>query len=187
MLELPFIDAILAALSVQFMKKIALLLAPLLMFAACKKSDVTVQDPGIGTEIVTQAMPKGGVFENPDYGKEMWLAVGPIAGLDDYPANGVVQGHLFEDGTYSHSVQANIAIPEDGFFYEGWLVNEKTKEFVSTGQMHNNFGDVRHYLQFEEKKDLRAYAKVIITLEPDDGDPAPAKHVAEGLLKEQKR
>jgi len=169
------------------MKKTALLLLPFLLLTACKKAGVDVNDPGIGTEKVIQAMPQGGEIVHPDYGRETWLAVGPLSGTEETPANGVAQGHLFEDGTYSHSIQVNIAVAPEGYFYEGWLMNPKTQEMVSTGHLHNNFGDVRHYLDFEDKQDLQAHMNVVITLEPDDGDPAPSTRVAEGLMKVRQR
>jgi hypothetical protein len=101
-------------------------------------------------------------------------------------ANGVTQAHQFVDGYYLHTVTLNIEPAEEGYFYEGWII--KGKNVVSTGHLSNYFGDSRHSLRFtEENKDYTRHTKVIITLEPDDGDPAPAQHVAEGELRVTKR
>lgn len=75
-----------------------------------------------------------------------------------------------------------LSIPalEGDNFYEGWLVNPKTSEFISTGKL-SLIGDM-WVNTFESDVDYSAYSKYVLTLEPNDGDPAPAKHIAEGII-----
>lgn len=134
-----------------------------------------------------QTMPNGKDLVDETRGKEVWLAVGAITGLEGTPANGVVQSHYFSDGTYQHGMQININQAEPGYFYEGWLVHPVTKDFISTGRIRVLLNDVRHTLQYEIKQDYREYTNVVVTLEPDDNDPAPAVHVAEAVLKPVER
>lgn len=165
-----------------------LLVVPVLLLSACGKKGVTVgDDEGIGTEVFQFTMPAGGgPLEHPTHGKELWLAVGPMAGVEGTNANGVTQAQYFEDGLYVHSLALNIEQAPDGFFYEAWAVPASGSP-VSLGHLTTPFGDVRHRVSFEEKQDLRSAMKIMVTLEKDDGNPAPAQTVAEGTLKERTR
>lgn len=71
---------------------------------------------------------------------------------------------------------------EEGFFYEGWLVRtERGLNVLSTGAlMEMSNGDFLNL--YESETDLSDHTLYIVTLEPDDGDPAPAEHVLEGEL-----
>ena len=139
-------------------------------------------DESIGNEEFLFGMPKGDIVDE-KRGSEIWFAMGPITGVEGAPANGVAQAHYFDSGVFFHTAQINIESPEEGFFHEGWLVNPETKEVISTGHLRSLMGDTRHRLQFESDRDLRAFSKVVVTLEPDDGNPAPASHVAEGIFR----
>ena len=101
-------------------------------------------------------------------------------------ANGVAHGHFFDSGKFVHTMQLNIAPAPDGYFYEGWLTSTDG-EIISTGHLRNHLGDARHQHRFEVDADVRSHTTVIVTLEPDDGDPAPGKHVAEGVLTVRER
>lgn len=139
----------------------------------------------MNTEQIQYPMPKDGKVEYAGHGNEEWFAYGALTGVEGVNANGVAQSHYFEDGRYLHTTTLNIEPAQDGYFYEGWLV--KGLDVVSTGHLTNNFGDTRHSLRFEKDVDYTGYLNVVITLEPDDGNPAPAGHVAEGKLKVTKR
>lgn len=162
------------------MKKTLLLLSiGLITLTGCGNNRST-RNEALDTEEIQYAMPQGKMhFEG--HGDEKWFSYVALTGVNDYSANGVAQAHLFEDGYYLHTANVNIAPAEDGFFYEGWIV--KGPSVISTGHLSNYFGDVRHALRFESEIDYSGHDKVIITLEPDDGNPAPAEHVAEGTLK----
>jgi len=116
----------------------------------------------------------------PNYGEEQSFAYGAIGGVGDALANGVAQSHMYKDGHFVHTLTVNIEVAPDGYFYEGWIVNGS--DVISTGNLSNAFGDTRYALQFESDIDLTEYTKVIVTLEKDDGNPAPDIHVAEGNL-----
>ena len=159
----------------------------LLGLVACLKDDgVTVGGDVQEVVEINAGMPKGEVVDQ-IHGKEVLLAVGAIIGVNGTPANGVGYLHVFEDGSTILSGQLNIALPQDGTFYQAWLKNEATGETVEAGRPQPSFGDVRHGLRLESKDDLRAFTKVVITLEKDDGDPSPGLVVAEGEMKARMR
>lgn len=86
-------------------------------------------------------------------------------------------------GGYSY-ISANAILPplEEGYFYEGWVVRSEPLDVVSTGaleqvEFEDGILDFRNNLELEG--DFSEHVQYIITLEPDDGDPAPAAHVAE--------
>lgn len=145
--------------------------------------------PGSGdvlqTESFVTAMPEG-TLSVPGHGKEIGMAYGPINGTNGTSANGVVTAHYLEDGIAMIGAQVNILVPEDGMFYEGWLVDGVTTRKVSLGHLTNPFNDVRHSVRFEGKN-LQNMHRFEVSLEKDDGDPAQSAIVAEGILKPTKR
>jgi hypothetical protein len=83
----------------------------------------------------------------------------------------------FEGEAFSHKIEANgLATLEKGFFYEGWLVGDES--FFSTGRLGEVDGQGNLYYKTDEDKS--EFRGVVITLESEDGDPAPAEHVLEG-------
>lgn len=156
-------------------------LALTLTLVACGGIGVGSSDE-LDTEKIQYGLPPaGGDIEMEGHGAETSFSYGALSGINDTPANGVAQSHTFEDGYFLHTAQLNILPAEEGYFYEGWIVNGPS--VISTGHLTNNFGDARHNLRFESETDYGDHLKVIITLEPDDGNPAPADHIAEGTLK----
>lgn len=188
------------------MKKYYLPLICVLLFTACGGSDTEDEatqatetgaavklntdddEKSIGTKKYRMALPEGGEdkYTDIDHGKETWFAISAITGINEVNANGVTSSHYFSDGTYRHGMQLNIEHAEDGYFYEGWIV-APGEDPISTGHLRSHFGDSRHFLNFESDEDLREYLKVVVTLEPDDGDPSPAGHIAEATLKVTER
>ena len=154
------------------MKHITLSLLSTALLVACQPS----AEPGNTGDTPT---PQPSVSDEPE---RVWLATAPLSGVGDYNANGATRSDFFDDRTYKHELELNIEQAKEGYFYEGWLVNPENGNFISTGEVENIAGDVRHKMEFEVRRDLRPYMKVVVTLEPDDGDPAPAEHVAEGTL-----
>lgn len=155
-----------------------------LLLVGCGKP-VQVDQP-LGSESFRYNIPSGAV-QDLRFGKEVFFAYGAIAGTSSVPANGLGKIHVFEKGKSLFTLQVNIALPKDGTFYEGWLINPKTGERISAGHLKSLFGDVRHNLDYQADQDLRAFTKVVITLEKDDGNSAPGTEVATGSLKELKR
>ena len=163
------------------------LFAPLCLLTSCKEEKVSIQKPD-NLETHSQPMPTGGVVVDDRFGKEVWFAYGSINGEGDTSANGVLQAHYFEDGSYAQEMQLNIQRPEDGSFFEAWLINPDTGDLISAGHLHTMFGDVRHANQFTSDIDYRSYTIVHVTKELDDGDPKPSDIlVAKGTLKPVER
>ena len=73
----------------------------------------------------------------------------------------------------------DLSAPRWDDFYEGWLVQRDPFKFISTGKLERQSnGD---YLNvFESDIDYSSYDFYVLTLEPNDGDPAPADHIFEG-------
>ena len=66
----------------------------------------------------------------------------------------------------------------EGFFYEGWVVRAEPFAFISTGEVEldDNFNGVNFYTS---SADYTEYGRYVLTIEPNNGDPAPADHVLE--------
>lgn len=85
----------------------------------------------------------------------------------------------FSDGKFYHKVEASgLRNLEKGFYYEGWLM-ELDGSYISTGRMETDaFGNGKLY--YMASSDKSEYSKVIVTLEPEDGNSQPAEHLLEG-------
>ncbi len=86
-----------------------------------------------------------------------------------------------QDGFFRHVVKAYMPAPGENYFYEGWLVRQSPFDFFSTGDMvQNESGEwvLEWFGEFGET--YSDYPLVVITIEPDDGDPDPAAHILEG-------
>ncbi len=69
-------------------------------------------------------------------------------------------------------------------FYEGWVVRKGTPmSIVSTGKVEKH--GTSYMNVYRSGQDLTDHTFYVLTLEPDDGDPAPAKHILEGMLVEK--
>lgn len=90
---------------------------------------------------------------------------------------------LAEDGTHHRLIAQDLPPLTNGDFYEGWIVSspQAIGGVVSTGVLEQQ-EDGMWLLDFTSKSDLLDHRTVVLTLEPNDGDPAPAKHVLEGTL-----
>ena len=74
----------------------------------------------------------------------------------------------------------NLPEPQDGDFYEGWVVRSDPFDFISTGKaVLENDEYINRFLSEENWLDHTQY---VLTLEPDDDNPAPATHILEGEL-----
>lgn len=76
----------------------------------------------------------------------------------------------------------NLPEPNGTDFYEGWIVRKGLNfSVLSTGKAIKENGEYINV--FSSDKDLTDHDFYVLTLEPDDGDPAPAAHILEGTLK----
>jgi hypothetical protein len=89
---------------------------------------------------------------------------------------------LYKDGQFTLRASAELPIPQDNYFYEGWLVRSDPLDFISAGKMTLET-DGKYYLSFVVNNDYMDYNKVVITLEPDDDNFSPAAHIIEGEFK----
>jgi len=77
----------------------------------------------------------------------------------------------------------NLPTLTDSEFFEGWLQDPITKDFFSTGATEiDTDGTIIDKYSSSVDQQARGYTFYILTLEPDDGDPAPATHILEGAL-----
>ena len=90
---------------------------------------------------------------------------------------------LFSAGQYNLNANfENLPEPEGTDFYEGWIVRKGIKfNVISTGKAVPEGG--RYVNRFKSNENLLDHTFYVLTLEPDDGDPSPAKHILEGTMK----
>lgn len=115
--------------------------------------------------------------------KDMEYAyAGELADVSESGASGTAMANYDAAGGYMLYVTfENLPALEDGFFYEGWVVR-RGEDFsvISTGELElTPEGYVNTYASGTDLTDHTFY---VLTLEPDDGDPAPADHVVEGEM-----
>lgn len=72
----------------------------------------------------------------------------------------------------------NLPDPVGTDFYEGWVVRKGNFNVISTGKLERDNGV--YVNNFTDSRDLLDHNFYVLTLEPDDGDPAPADHIVEG-------
>ncbi|OGM04501.1 hypothetical protein A2715_01230 [Candidatus Woesebacteria bacterium RIFCSPHIGHO2_01_FULL_39_32] len=87
----------------------------------------------------------------------------------------------FENSTFTHAIISDLVDPEDGTFYQAWLVRgeegSENYSVISTGRPQLTKGGWT--LSFESKVDYSDHSKVIITLEKK-ADNTPEKVIIEG-------
>ncbi len=99
--------------------------------------------------------------------------------------NGAASGNAeasFENGVYSlRATFENLPDPENNEFYEGWIVRKGINfDVLSTGVAQKVDGVYINEFSLEE--DISDHTFYVLTIEPDDGNPAPADHILEGDL-----
>lgn len=89
---------------------------------------------------------------------------------------------IFSGGQMTHTVHATVGDPQEGKFYEGWLVQKPPLKFYSTGKMAEREEGV-YELTYIRPDDAEArYNEVVITEETlaDGLDNKPEAHIFEG-------
>lgn len=74
----------------------------------------------------------------------------------------------------------NLPDPVGTDFYEGWIVRKSPFDVISTGIVEKTDGV--YVNNYASEQDLTDHDFYVLTLEPDDGDPAPADHIVEGVM-----
>ena len=69
-------------------------------------------------------------------------------------------------------------VDEKDYFYEGWLICDG--KVISTGALRFFDGLYENY--FASTDIATPCEKYVLTIEPNDGDPAPADHVMDGVM-----
>ncbi|MCX6816663.1 MAG: anti-sigma factor [Candidatus Beckwithbacteria bacterium] len=80
----------------------------------------------------------------------------------------------FDKKFYFKIEASRLPALEKGFYYEGWLVGESG--FFSVGRMDAGTGKL-YYISDQDKSQFKG---VVVTWEPEDGNPVPDKHILEG-------
>ncbi len=114
---------------------------------------------------------------------EAVIAKAPSINLPDVSksgATGTAWLAVYNGKTYHRVIAKNMPPLPGTDFYEGWLVkNPVPGGFISSGKMKYDPATKEARLDFVTDKDMSDYRFVVITSEPDDGNPAPDKHIIE--------
>lgn len=106
-----------------------------------------------------------------------------MGGLEDVSggnATGIAYTNYDSNGYIVYATFENLPALEPNFFYEGWVVRKNPQDILSTGALDMVEGV--YINTFTSSNDLTDHDFYVLTLEPDDGDPAPADHILEGTL-----
>lgn len=145
------------------------------VLVSCGKDGIEViNEPKDGAQVVTYNTV--GDIADKTHGRQVFFAYGAVAGASKLPANGVASLMVFEDGTTNIGVQLNVELAPKGSFYEVWLSspNADKSAWKSLGHAKSVVGDVRHALKASLAEDLKEHLQIMVTLESDDGNPAPS-------------
>lgn len=82
------------------------------------------------------------------------------------------------DGETRVYASFNVVETEEDYFYEGWLICGG--EVFSTGELERFDGLYMDFFVSTELPDV--CEEYVLTLEPNDGDPAPAEHIMDGVM-----
>lgn len=97
-------------------------------------------------------------------------------------ATGVAQAGTMDGDYVLYATMENLPELEEGYFYEGWAVRHTPFDFISTGAAEQQ-EDGTWVNAYKSATDYSDYTNYVLTVEPDDGDPAPAEHILEGMMK----
>lgn len=105
---------------------------------------------------------------------------GALADVSGGNASGTVGADVIDSVYHLYASFENLPEPEEGYFYEGWIVSTDPLSVISTGEVTEYNGKtVNAYLS---RANLIGHNTYVLTLEPRDSDPAPAEHVLEGVI-----
>lgn len=136
-------------------------------------SDPLPEAPSEDTTEITDTAP-------PSIEYEYFASLTDVSGGN---GEGIAQS-VFSDGTYTLEVLfQELPEPEGSDFYEGWVVRKSPLSVISTGKAE--IQDLNYVNNFTSTEDLTDHTQYVLTLEPDDGDPAPAEHILEGNFSSQ--
>jgi len=107
--------------------------------------------------------------------------IGVLSDVSGGTATGTAMANYDEDGYMMYATFDGLPALEDGYFYEGWIVRRGDNfDVISTGELTMTDGVYTN--SYASGADLTDHSFYVLTLEPDDGDPAPAEHILEGVM-----
>ncbi len=156
------------------MKNLLLISSALLLFTACNTG--TIELEAIEEDHVSDVS----IEIDSEY-TGLPLFTGIMADVTGGTAKGfgTIDGNLDDEEVTLVVDMDGLPELEDGFFYEGWLVHSDPFTVVSTGVLVHG-DEVGEFSNTAFVEVMNNDIKYILTLEPDDGDPAPADHILEG-------
>lgn len=159
------------------MKKTILLIFTLFLLVGCTK-EVVIEKENVGNKI-SEDIVEEKIIEAES---EMTFSYqGKLEDVSGGSASGTSQAN-FSEGKYDLLAEfKNLPDPEGTDFYEGWVVRKDPFAFISTGKAREENGTYSNI--FSSDQDYTEYDFYVLTIEPDDGDPAPAGHILEGTMK----
>lgn len=95
-------------------------------------------------------------------------------------ASGVAWANFDEEGYMLLATFENLPDPKGTDFYEGWVVRKEPFDVISVGVVEKVDGKYTNV--YSSGDDLTDHVFYVLTIEPDDGDPAPAGHIVEGTM-----
>lgn len=148
-----------------------------------KSQDTTMQgnpEPDAMKKVVDEGMVMDSMKMTYMYsGSLADVTKGEVRGIN---TNGQASGTSkanFTDGKYMLlATFENLPDPINGDFYEGWIVQKTPFKFISTGKVEKVNGVYTNI--YSSGEDFTAYFRYVLTIEPNDSDPAPADHIVEG-------
>lgn len=153
----------------------ALLILSVVVFSSCMHDEAVIEEPVVDeveAEVEVEEEAEVEVVTFDFYTDE-------LVDVSGGTATGYA-GAYFSDEYYLFAEFEDLPVLEDGYFYEGWVVRQSPLSVISTGA--TVISEDMHYNEFSSEEDLTDHDFYVLTLEPDDGDPAPAAHILEGTM-----
>lgn len=149
-----------------------------LVFKSSVSEPLANTSPSASPQNETSMMAEGTVY-NADL---LDVTRGAILGVDTQRKSTGEVTVMESSGSYSlNATFENLPDPKGSDFYEGWLVSSNPVAVISTGVAVKEDG--KYVNRFETTTDASFYTMYVLTLEPDDNDPASAYHILEGTFK----
>lgn len=109
---------------------------------------------------------------------------GDLADVSGGTATGTAMADYSADEGYMlYATFDGLPALEEGFFYEGWVVR-RGDDFSVISSSALEMVDGVYTNSYASETDLTDHTFYVLTLEPDDGDPAPAEHILEGVMED---
>jgi hypothetical protein len=114
---------------------------------------------------------------------DSFMYQGELLDVADSGASGFAEAGIIESTYRLRATFNNLLDPQGTDFYEGWVVRRAPLDIISTRRVEKI--DANYVNVFASPTNLTDHDFYVLTIEPDDGDPAPADHVVEGVLMEK--